>query len=157
MSWLIGLIDPAERYLRERRTAPRPGRRRHAAIPDAACRAPGPAEVASMRQRAELSRARYDAAVHAAEQRWGAQARICADELIERGSTVLRVGNGEVRGRFLTFRRGDAVLELDLVRGGGALSTSAVRRPADPEVIAFYLIRAVARLHAESDDEPPEG
>ena len=110
-----------------------------------------PAELESVRQSFERMRARHDAALRAAQRRWSSQARICADELIRTGSTVLSTDDGHVRGRIVRFWRGDSVLDLecvgpDLDDRGRSKTRLSRRHQTDVDVIAGYLLWEAARL-----------
>jgi hypothetical protein len=162
VTFVIGLIDPAEGYLRR---LPGPGRRPahpRAQLP----RVTGTTRTGVDSEGAEWSatleamwwsreyrqreRAAHEAAMRAAQHRWGAQARICAGDLVRDGVAVFRLGTGRVHARIVRFWRGDSVLDLPCVDSAGepgGRSRTRLRRGqvADPELIAFYLVQQAAR------------
>lgn len=173
LALVMGLFDPAGRYMREHRhghaapfrnipLTPSPQSFVEGAVlgPDV----PGGArqataeELASMRQRAQQYGDRHQAALERARSRWNRQALICARELLDSGTTVLSAGSGTVRGHLVRFWRGDSVLELSSSNGdernyGSFMARVGRRRHhMSADMIADYLIQQVAQL--ESRPEP---
>jgi hypothetical protein len=141
VSFVIGLIDPAERYMQ--RHSPRVPTRRWAVrrVSASALRPP--------REDVERMIAEHEATLRVAERRYGGQVRACAQELVRTGATVVRLQNAQIRGRIVRFRRGDSILHSETMgpgqkRGGMSLvRLSAVQRD-DLEVITRYLLQDVA-------------
>lgn len=164
---LMEIFDPAGRYMRKH--DPYPPRRRQRGLSVRSQRTPfvggvvfGPdvpggarqasaEELASMRERVQQGRARYEVAVEAARSRWSQQALVCARELLASGTTVLSVDGGQVRGHLIRFWHGDSVLELTTSgRDAGNPARSMARlsrgQNTSADVIAHYLIHQVAQL-----------
>lgn len=164
---IVGIFDPAGRYMRKHDRAHPPRWRRKVCMrsrrrpfvggavfgPDV----PGGArqataeELTSMRHRAEQDKARHESALESARRRWSPQALICAHELLASGTTVFSVDGGHVRGRLLRFWRGDSVLELsswrhDAGSHGRSMTRLSRGRDTSAEVIAYYLIQQAAQL-----------
>lgn len=162
VSFLIGLVDPAYRYMEQRhpgRRRPYRRGRRPPCVEEAAGGActPGgdrPAsidEVWPTREWRERMIARHAAAMRAAEHRWARQARISASELVRDGVTVLQLDNEQqVRGRVVRFWRGDRVLHLtdvdpDGERGGESKIRLSRGQDTDADLMAFYLLQQAAQ------------
>jgi hypothetical protein len=162
VSFVIGLVDPAYRYMEQRhpgRRGPHRRGRRPRCIQDAAAGACTPGgerptsldEVWPTRERREQMLARHAAAVQAAEHRWGRQARTSAGELVRDGVTVLQLDNEQqVRGRVIRFWRGDSVLHLtdvdpDGERGGESKTRLSRGQDTDADLMAFYLLQQAAQ------------
>jgi hypothetical protein len=157
VSFVIGLVDPANSYMEQRH----PGRRgphRSRCIEDAAAGACAPGgerpasidEVWPTHEWRERMIARHAAAIHGAEHRWGGQARVSAGELVRDGVTVLQLDNEQVRGRVVRFWRGDSVLHLiDVDPDGGRGGESKIRlsrgQDTDADLMAFYLLQQAAQ------------
>jgi hypothetical protein len=129
---IVEIFDPAGRYMRKHDPypSPYPPRRRHRGLSARSRRGsfvggfvfgpdvPGGArqataeELASMRERVQQDRDRYEIALEAARRRWSEQALACARELLASGTTVLSADGGQVRGHLIRFWHGDNVLEL---------------------------------------------
>ena len=141
VGFVIGVIDPAEGYMRRR--FPR-GRSRRWGVRRVAAHAlrPPPETVEQMI-------AEHEATLRAAERRYGGPIRAGAEELVRTGATVVRLPNVQLRGRIVDFWRGDSVLHLERIgsgrqRGGMSLvRLSGVHRD-DLEIIARYLLQDVA-------------
>jgi hypothetical protein len=166
VSFVIGLVDPAHRYMQQRH--PERGRRRpHRGAWRPSCteqatvrprvrdgeRASISDETETTRQWRERMAARHAAAMHAAEQRWGGPARVSASELVRDGRTVLQLDNQrQIRGRLVRFWRGDSVLQLQDVGANGEFRGESKTRlrpgqETDGELMAFYLLEQAAQFH----------
>jgi hypothetical protein len=100
----------------------------------------------SSREYRERLHAAREAAMRATRDRWGAQARICADDLVRDGATVMRLDTDQIYGRILRFWRGDSLLDLKRVgpagESRGSLSMRLRRgQDADRDLLAFYLVQ----------------
>jgi hypothetical protein len=90
LSFVIGLFDPATRYMQ--RHSPSRGSRRWAMR-----RVPAPA-LRMPREEVEEMVAPHEATLRAAERRYGAQVKACARELVRTGTTVARLPNAQLAG-----------------------------------------------------------
>jgi hypothetical protein len=153
---VVGLFDPAERYMRQRprRRGPR-GPRRWVLVwrLRRRYRTAGTVQLPdepSMNDIAEMQ-AQYDAAIEAARRRWGPQIDLATDELIRDGVTVLPLDSRQIHGRVVRFWRGDSVLDLETIGPDGeqgATSKTRLSRPqeADRDVLTHYLLQQAADL-----------
>lgn len=113
-------------------------------------------ELASMRERARQYRDGHQAALERARSRWQWQALTCARELLDRGTTVLSIDAGTVRGHLVRFWHGDSVLELtsssrDGVSHGSSMTRLCRHRRTSVDVIATYLIHQVAQIESRPE------
>jgi hypothetical protein len=164
VSFVIGLVDPAYRYMEQRH--PKRGRRRpHRRARQPRCTEEATArlrdderpsisdEMETMREWRERMIARHADAMHAAEHRWGGQARVSASELVRDGVTVLQLDNQQhIRGRLVRFWRGDSVLHLEDVdahgdRGGESKIRLRPGQDTDTELMVLYLLQQAAQDH----------
>jgi hypothetical protein len=163
---LVGIFDPAGRYMRKHDRAHPLRQRRKTSLMSSRHRpfvggavfgpdVPGGArqataeELASMRERAQQHQARHEFALESVRSRWGEQALVCARDLLGSGTTVLSVDGGQVRGHLVRFWRGDNVLELSSSShdtGSGSMTRLSRGRNTSAEAIAHYLIHEVARM-----------
>lgn len=141
VSFVIGLVDPAERYMQ--RHSPRAPSRRWGVhrVPASAPRPP--------REIVERMAAEREAILRDAERRYGGQVRASAQELVRTGATVLRLRNAELRARIVRFRRGDSILHVAVTgpgqeRGGMSLLRLSAAHRDDLEVITLYLLQDAA-------------
>ena len=149
---LMRLIDPAEVYFEQR--TPRAARRRSAHYPEAAVLRPegevggrpaSEAELGVKRRRGAQRFEDHRAALADAKQRWAAELRTAADELVRERATRMPLGTRTVDARIITFWRGDRVLEVTAGgSGGGHSSLSRLRRdlPITADALIDYLARA---------------
>ena len=140
-SWVIGLIDPAERYLR-RHSRRGPSRRWGVHRVAAPALRPSGEEIEQMI-------AEHEATVRAAERRYGVQVRACAQELVRSGATVVRLQNVQLPARIVSFRRGDSVLHVEAIGPGQQRIGRSLRRLSaahrdDLQIITRYLLQDVA-------------
>jgi hypothetical protein len=145
--FVIGAIDPATRYMR--RHSPR-GRSTRWRVRRVAAPAPRPP-----RATVEQMIAEYEATLRAADRRYGEQIRVCAEELVGTGATVVRLPTVRLRGRIVRFWRGDSVLHVDTIGPGSQRGVMSMVRlsgskRADLDVIARYLLQDVAHHGGDS-------
>jgi hypothetical protein len=139
--FVIGVIDPAARYMQ--RHCPRRRSRRWSVR-----RVAAPA-LRPPRETVEQMIAEHEATLRAAERRYGGQIRACAEELVRTGATVVRLPNVQLRCRIVRFWRGDSVLHLETIgpgrqRGGMSLARLSGVHRDNLEIIARYLLQDVA-------------
>ncbi len=167
VSLVVGLFDPAGRYMRRGRPGPRRprggfARRRQRPFVAGAVFGPDGArqatrdELAAMSERHRQRQVRRAAALRAAHGRWRREALACAGELLTVGTTVLPVDHGQIRGRIVRFWRGDSVLELEPVgalgrSGGRSMIRLARGHERSPDVLAGYLLHQAAQLDMDSE------
>jgi hypothetical protein len=106
------------------------------------------------REEVEEMIAGHEATLRAAERRYGAQVKACAQELVRTGTTVVRLPNAQLRGRIVDFRRGDSILHVETTgpsheRGGMSLCRLSATHRDDLDVITQYLLQDVAQRGGE--------
>lgn len=156
LPWVVlWVIAPAQAYVQRHSQAPRPGR---SAVPRQAVvfgpGVPGGSrdatadELAAMAEESVGHRADHEAALAEAKRRWAPELRRAADELRDRGTMQLVLGDRRVDARLIRFWHGDHLLQT-ATRGpdGGGESLSCISR--DPRrgvgVLVEYLARAAAK------------
>jgi hypothetical protein len=122
--WLVGVIDPAQRYM-ERSSARRRTRRwrrrratsayaplsagRRRSERRAPASASGPPPDDELRRRVESREARLDAAMGT----FGPLLEAAARDLLERGAAEVHTPSATLSARIVRFRWGDSVLEIE--------------------------------------------
>jgi hypothetical protein len=101
-------------------------------------------ELAAMRHRAERHRAEYEAAVDDARRRWAPELQRAAQELLDRGSVQLRLGDKGLTARLTRSWRGDHVLHV-LSSGGGEATSRIGRKQRSAAVLLDHLVQEAAR------------
>jgi hypothetical protein len=147
VSFVIGLFDPATRYMQRHS---RSSGSRHWAMR----RVPAPA-LRMPREEVEEMVAAHEATMRAAERRYGAQVRACAQELVRTGTTVIQLQNVQLRGRIVDFPRGDSILHVETTgpgreRGGMSLRRLSATHRDRLDVITQYLLQDVAQFGGDS-------
>jgi hypothetical protein len=143
IAFVIGLFDPPTRYLQRHARSRGPRRWAVRRVPPPALRPP--------REEIEQMIAAHEATLRAAERRYGAQVRACAQELMHTGTTVLQLQNGRLRGRIVDFPRGDSIVHVEPIgpgqeRGGMSLCRLSPAHRDDLDVITQYLLQDVAQF-----------
>jgi hypothetical protein len=153
---LLLLIDPAQVYV-DRHAA---DRRQHGPPlhPGAAVSGPGvpggsrPAtddERVALAEEAARYRGDHEAALTDVRRRWAPQLERAAEELLDTGTTHVRLADRTVDARMITFWRGDHLLQTvtQAPRGGGRSLTRISRDPrrGGPDVLLDLLARAAAK------------